>query len=77
MGGEKQEPRIKVKIKLSSQDSVNSVLRNSRKLQGFEKFEALFIAPDRSIEERATHKKFVEDMTKKIRLNHDHLKYPY
>ena len=50
MGGEKQEPRIKVKIKLSSQDSVNSVLRNNKKLKGVEKFEALFIAPDRSIE---------------------------
>ena len=62
-------------MKLSSQDSFNTVLRNSRKLYGVEKFEAVFIASDRSIEERAIHKKLVKEIKKKIKTEPS--KYPY
>ena len=41
MRGKKQGHRRHIKVKLSSLDSVNTVLRNSRKLKGDEKFEAV------------------------------------
>ena len=66
MGGRKEEHCRPVKVKLSSQDSVNAVLRNSRKLKGVGKFEAVFLAPDRSIEERTIHRKLVEELKSKI-----------
>ena len=56
-----------VKVKLSSQDSVNTVLRNSRKLKGVGKFGAVFLAPDRSVEERIIHRKLVEELKSKIK----------
>ena len=67
MRGKKQGHRRHIKVKLSSLDSVNTVLRNSRKLKGDEKFEAVVIVPDRSIEERAIHRKLVEEMKNKIK----------
>ena len=53
MGGKRQEHRRPMKVKSNSQDNINTVLRNNRKLKGVVKFEAGFIAPDRSIEHRA------------------------
>ena len=67
MRGKKQGHRRHIKVKLSSLDSVNTVLRNSRKLKEDEKFEAVVIVPDRSIEERAIHRKLVEEMKSKIK----------
>ena len=67
MRGKKQGHRRHIKVKLSSLDSVNTVLRNSRKLKEDEKFEAVVIVPDRSIEERAIHRKLVEEMKNKIK----------
>ena len=68
LGGKKHEHRRPIKVKLSSQDSADLVIRNSRKLKGVDKFKAVFIAPDRSIEERANHRKLVEELKNKIKI---------
>ena len=55
-----------IKVKLSSSDAVSSVLRNARALKKSATNKSTFLAPDRTLEERAAHKKLVEHMRLKM-----------
>ena len=51
-----------IKVRLTSFDTVANVLRNAKRLKNSANNQATFIGPDRSIEERAEHKKLVDRM---------------
>ena len=56
-----------IKVKLPSSDAVLSILRNAKSLKNSNTNKATFIGPDRSKEERATHKKLVDKMREKMK----------
>ena len=64
-----------IKVKLSSSDAVFNILRNAKKLKNSVSNCATFIGPDRSKEEQAAHKKFVDKMKTMMRDEPD--KYHY
>ena len=53
-----------VKVSLSSSSIVQQILKNSSKLSGTEKFKRVFLAPDRTAEERAHRKELVLELMK-------------
>ena len=59
--GNKERPRP-VKVVLSCASTARSVLYQARKLKNSEKFKSVFIRPDRTLEERATHKQLIEEV---------------
>ena len=56
-----------IKVKLNSSDAVVQVLRNSGKLRRNDPFRSVYISPDRTKEEQASHRKLVEEMKEKIK----------
>jgi len=64
-----------IKVKLCSADAVFNILRSAKNLKGSSRNSGTYIAPDRTLEEQATHKKLVEKM--KVMMNEDSSKYHY
>ena len=64
-----------IKVKLCSADAVSSILRGAKHLKNSGSNKNTFIAPDRTQEERAAHKKLVEKL--KEMMNEDPGKYHY
>ncbi len=62
--GRKQQHRA-VKVSVSSSTVVQQVLSKARKLRESEHYSKVFIAPDRSPEQRARHKELVLELKKK------------
>ena len=56
-----------IKVKLCSADAVSSILRSAKHLKNSGNNKNTFIAPDRTQEERAAHKKLVEKMKGMVR----------
>ena len=54
-----------IKVTLASSDSVQRVLRNAGRLKRSESFKAVFIAADRTVEERAARKELVAQLKQK------------
>ena len=54
-----------IKVKLRRPDEVRDVLIKAKKLKGHDTLGSIFISPDRSLAERAAHKKLIEDMKKR------------
>ena len=54
-----------LKVKLRRPDTVMEVLAGAKKMKGHKLLGSIFIAPDRSFEERAAHKVLVEEMKKR------------
>jgi rubrerythrin len=66
IGTAKTGRRRPIKVKLSSNDAVEHVLRRSRALKSSEKNKSTYIVADRSREERDSFKKLVDQMKLKI-----------
>ena len=64
-----------IKVKLCSADAVSSILRSAKHLKNSGNNKTTFIAPDRTQEERAAHKKLVERMKEMVSEEPD--KYHY
>ena len=69
--GEEHETRPNcrpIKVTLQSAEMVNLVLSNAKKLKQnpFERWKCLYLSPDRTREERASHKLLVEKVKQKI-----------
>ena len=54
-----------VRVTMSSSHTAQRILGNSKNLRHFEKHKRVFIAPDRTIEERAQQKELVQQLKKK------------
>lgn len=54
-----------IKVKLRTPDTVMEILASAKKMKGDMKFGSIFLAPDRTFEERATHKQLVGEMKQK------------
>ena len=74
-GGNNKESCRPVKVMLSNSDTAHHILRRSSKLRGVVRHRNVFLAPDRSSEERASHKALVDDIKKKMKT--DPSKYHY
>ena len=59
--GSKERPRP-VKVTLSCVSTARHVLVQAKKLRSSEKFSAVFIRPDRTLEERAAHRLLIEEL---------------
>jgi len=64
-----------IKVKLYSADAVFNILSSAKKLKSSSRNSGTYIAPDRTLEEQATHKKLVEKM--KVLMTKDSSKYHY
>ena len=62
--GSKEHPRP-VKVILSSASTAKNIIIQARKLRHSEKFKSVFVRPDRSLEERATHKQLFEELKRR------------
>ena len=60
-----------VKVTLSSSTIVQQILRKSSKLSRTEKFKTVYLAPDRTEEERAQHKELVVELKKRAEAEKD------
>ena len=60
-----------VKVSFSSSSIVQQILKNSSKLSGTEKFKRVFLAPDRTAEERAHHKELVLELKRRAEIEKD------
>ena len=60
-----------VKVSLSSSSIVQQILKNSSKLSGTEKFKRVFLAPDRTAEERAHRKELVLELKRRAEVEKD------
>ena len=60
-----------VKVTLSSSTIVQQILRKSSKLSRTEKFKTVYLAPDRTEEERAQHKELVVELKKRTEAEKD------
>ena len=60
-----------VKVSLSSSSIVQQILKSSSKLSGTEKFKRVFLAPDRTAEERAHRKELVLELKKRAEVEKD------
>ena len=56
-----------IKVKLCSADAASSILRSAKDLKSSDRNKGTYIAPDRTPEERAAHKKLVEKMKEMMR----------
>ena len=54
-----------IKVRLETQKDVKKVLRNAHKLKSSEKFSHIYIAPDRSPQQRAERRELVEELKNK------------
>ena len=54
-----------IKVKLLSPDSVMEVVTSAKKMKVDMKFWSIFLAPDRSLDERVAHKQLIDGMKKK------------
>ena len=67
IGGKRGEAPRPVKLSLSSPDIVQQVLRKARLLRTKEGYRAVYICPDRTLEERMAYKKLLEELkTKRV-----------
>ena len=67
--GDQEEDNSKprpLKVKLSSRLEVQGLLSRTKNLKGSSDYSAVYVTPDRSKEERAAHRKLVEEMKQKI-----------
>ena len=65
-GEENQQKTCKpVRVSLSGTDHVRQILRKTTKLRAVEGYTKVYICPDRTPEQRASHKKLVEELKKK------------
>ena len=64
-----------IKVKLNSSDTVNQILRNSGKLKRSDRFQSVYISPDRTKEEQASHKKLVGEMKEKMKTDPSNYHY--
>ena len=60
-----------VKVSLSSSSIVQQILKNSSKLSGTEKYKRVFLAPDRTAEERAHRKELVLELKRRAEVEKD------
>lgn len=60
-----------VKVSLSSQDSVFTLLKKSKLLKEMTEFGSIFLSPDRTFDERAERRKLVDELRKKRSENPD------
>ncbi len=61
--GKDTADRIKpVKFTLSSPDFVRQILSKTKLLKGVERYESIYICPDRSVEQRLAHKKLTDEL---------------
>ena len=60
-----------VKVSLSSSSIVQQILKNSSKLSGTEKFKRVFLAPDRTAEEKAHRKELVLELKRRAEVDKD------
>ena len=58
-----------VKVTVSSSLMVVQILSNARKLRQSENFKAVFVTPDRSMEQREIHRNLVKELKEKSELN--------
>ena len=65
VGRENKPVNRLVKVKLSSSLIVNQILRKSRNLRTNERFKTVFLAPDRTFEQRVQHKELVQELKNK------------
>ena len=54
-----------IKVKLRRPDTVMEVLVRAKKLKGNQDFGSIYIAPDRTFEEREAHKQLIDEMKKR------------
>ena len=67
VGGLKPGKSRPIKVKLYSSDAVSHVLRKAKHLKSSEQNRSTFICPDRTKEERETHKNLVVKMKMKMK----------
>ena len=60
-----------IKVYFSSSTIVQQILKKSSKLSGTEKFKRVFLAPDRTAEERAHRKELVLELKKRAEVEKD------
>ena len=60
-----------VKVSLSSQDSLFTLLKKSKLLKEMTEFGSIFLSPDRTFDERAERRKLVDELRKKRSENPD------
>ena len=60
-----------VKVTLSSSTIVQQILKKSSKLSRTDKFKTVYLAPDRTAEERAQHKELVVELKKRTEAEKD------
>ena len=64
--GERRENHTRpMKVRMERKEFAVDVIAKSRKLKDTERYATVFLAPDRTREERSQHKKLVEEMKKK------------
>ena len=54
-----------IRVRLSDSDQVRQLLIKKLKLRSVEGYEHVYLSPDRTVEQRATHKKLVDEMKRK------------
>ena len=64
-----------VKVSFSCGSTARHVLVQARRLRNSDKFERVFIRPDRTLEERSAHKLLVEELKKKRESDPDQKHY--
>ena len=72
--GNETRPRP-VKVNLSNSSTARHVLTQARKLRHSETFKSVFIRPDRSPEERASHKLLIEELKRRKEADPDKRHY--
>ncbi|KAL5259237.1 hypothetical protein ACHWQZ_G003816 [Mnemiopsis leidyi] len=60
-----------VKVSFSGSSIVQQILKKSSKLCGIEKFKRVFLAPDRTAEERAQHRELVLELKRRAEVEKD------
>ena len=64
--GERKEGHVRpMKLRMKRKENVLDVLGRSRKLKDSERYSSVFLAPDRTRDERSSHKKLVEELKRK------------
>ena len=67
LGNEQKGSCRPVKVTLSNSETVIKVLRQRNMLRNVDRYKTTFLAPDRTLEERATHKILVQQVREKIK----------
>ncbi len=65
IGKAKSDRARPIKFSVSSSNIVYQILSKAKKLKGRDGYQAVYIAPDRSLEERITRQKLVAELKKK------------